>query len=269
MNLDLLTRPLIEVTADETDLFRRVLGTVVVVPQNQDHRWLTGTLKAIRQEIKVVQRYASSGRHFKVEGVQESSSQKLVELRRAEKHFEMALAGYPQVIDPSFVSWRRPDGLPSFIVLSLDSQDFSLSVTPDESGDTFSTRPYLHPQLAVQYLPVADYLLDMARKGRQAISISAHFSGNIPLSTNLKVKRAEKSRLFKPGGLVLVSEAPEVWEVRKTAIIQPVPADPLIIGCVVVGKGIPDQFYLIDKFNLTTLEEAALRSHALDPFYPG
>ncbi|NCP47526.1 MAG: hypothetical protein COV79_05445 [Parcubacteria group bacterium CG11_big_fil_rev_8_21_14_0_20_41_14] len=265
MDTKILFKPALAVDDLETDFFKKVMGKVVLVPQNQDHRWLAGNIRAVQREIEVVERYVESGRHYPVENVRETSKEALVRLNSVKKQLEMADLGFPLVI-PTFLSWTRSNKLPVFMTLSLSSYNFEISVSTGLGGDRVRIRPDLHPLLAVQYYPVAEHLLELSRSGSENYSISASFAGSIPQATKQRIEEAKKTGLF--GEMYMIVEQKDPWKVQKKVRMEIMLGDPLIIGSVRVGKGFPDQFCLIDKFDLTGLEQVALRSHALDPFYP-
>lgn len=263
MDTRTLVRPAIVVDDLETDFFRKVMGKVVLVPQNQDRRWVVGNIRAVQREIEVVERYVASGRHYPVENVRETSKEALARLYGVKKHLEMADLGFPYLIIPTFLSWIRDDKLPVFMTLSLSSYDFGISVSTGMGGDRVKIRPDLHHLLAVQYYSVVDHLLELSRSGSENYSISASFAGSIPQDTKQRIVEAKRTGLF--GEMYMIVEQMKPWKVQKKIRMEPVLGDPLIIGSVRVGKGFPDQFYLVDKFDLTGLEQAALDSFSLTP----
>ncbi len=266
MDLELLTKPSITIKADENDLFRKVQGRVVVVPRNPDPRWLAGTYKAIAKEMEVVQKYIRSGKYFGVENVQETGAEAKVKLKNTLKHFEMAQKGYPKRLFPSFLSWQRKDKLPEFMTMSWDSRDFSLTVIPDLTGGMvecdFRTDPYLHPLLAMQYLPVVEHLAKIARSERSDVTIAARFAGSIPQVTKQRMELAVASGCFEQ--FYIAAEAPK-WDIHKIVRAR---TDPIVFGQVRMETGIIDQFYMIDIFDPTPIEVAAAEQFGLDPYRP-
>ncbi|PIZ24268.1 hypothetical protein COY48_03900 [Candidatus Collierbacteria bacterium CG_4_10_14_0_8_um_filter_43_86] len=279
---DSLLRPMMRVAADENDLFKKVQGRVVVVPRSQNPDWLEKTEISIGQEIERVERYIEEGEkpllrtrkaiqtgsYFGAEDVEEMGPEALFRLQNTLLHFQMARKRYRYRLHPEFLSWVRQDGLPRFMTLTWDSPDFSISVTPDPSGDSpqhkFDIRPYLHPDLAVQYVGAVKTLLKLAQVSRSSsVGISARFAGSIPLTTKRKMEKALESGLFDTDHLYIASIGPDVWSMQKTPRVK---KDPIVFGGV-AGPGNVYQFYMIDIFDPTSIEKAAAEMYLHD--FPG
>ncbi len=263
MDTKLLFKPFVVASAD--DLFANVLKTSVMVPQTLDPRWLKGNISLIDREIKATQKYMLEGGHFEVEKVNETAPQKILRLQIARKDFEMALMGYFP-IDMSFLSGTRADGLPQLITQHWHStEDFRLTVMPANhiSQDDFYLGPYLHPLLAAQYYPAIENMLQIAKDERLSeLSISAHFSGSIPVWANQLMMKAESTKKFYE--YVLVAEGPESYDFQKTVYIEPViDVDPLAIAITDV-LGVM-RCYLIAAFGLTSLESNVVAQFTNSP----
>ncbi len=269
MNVQTLTKPFV-VAGTAEDLFSKVLRTVVTIPQSLDRRWLMGNISAIDREITTLKRFMRKENHFPIENVKETAPDVIARLMGTRKHFQMALAGYPQLLDPSFLAWRK-DNLPVFITMNWTFRgDFKLTVVPGNGsstrGDDYAIEPELNPVLAMQYYPAAKHLFGVAREeGLASVSISAHFAGSIPGNTRVKMDEALETGLFEADECLISAEAPK-WQIQKTVRVEVEKyPDPIVFGGVRVGDGLPLQYYVIDVFNLTAVELAALEQFALNP----
>lgn len=270
MDTSLLTQSFV-VPGSAEDLFSKVLRQAVTVPVSLDKRWLAGNISAIDREILALKKFMRKGNHFPVEKVQITAPKAIIKLLETRKHFEMALAGYPLRLEPAFLSSMRKDKFPEFITMTWDYKgDFRLFVRPGNGGsvgDQYFTEPYLHDQLALQYYPAAKHLFAVAKeKGLSELSISAHFAGTIPENTRKLMRQAAVSGLFKVEDCAITAEAPKEWKLQQTVRVEVEKyLDPIVYGPVTVNEGIPDQFYVIDVFDLTAVERAAMEQFSLNP----
>jgi hypothetical protein len=225
---------------------------------------MQGVLTKTQREIAATLDFLKRGRFFNFENVPEASAELLTQLKSTEKHFEMALKGFPSLfLDISFLSYcNKETDLPVFMVLDLDTKLFSLTVS-DRGGFDYavSFTPNLPPEIEQQYLGTIQKLGAMAGY-RGAVMISAEFTGSPPASTRRRIEQAISSKLFNE--LFIVAEAPK-WVVNVTV---PAKTDPLVIGTVAIplpNKKILKQYYLIDIFDPTPLEKVVAEEFTFMP----
>ncbi len=235
-----------------SDLFSHVLRKQVSVPRGKDTRWLEGKLKETRKKIQSLNSYQKQGNHFGVENPKVTVPPAIANLKIIEKHLEMSLLGWTSLLYPSFLSWMRPDG-PEFMVTTWDNPLFSLCVDTSSQETTFTTTPYLVPELAVQYYPAIKKLERLFHRERGTATITAEYAGAIPPKTFDLMVQARKSKLFNC--YYVAASAPKKWVVDKKVIAD---EDPIVFAGVSMGKDIPMQFFVVDVFEPAPSEEAAM-----------
>lgn len=241
-----------------SDLFSQVLRKQVTVPRGKDTRWLEGKLRETRRKIQSLNEYCKPGHHFGVENPKITVPPAIANLKIIEKHLEMSLMGWPSLLHPSFLSWMRSDG-PEFMVTTWDNPLFSLCVDTSSQETTFTTTPYLVPELAVQYYPAIKKLVRLFHRERGTATITAEYAGAIPQKTFNLMELARESKLFNC--FYVAAGAPKKWIVDKEVVAT---EDPIVFAGVSMGKDIPMQFFVIDVFEPSPSEEAALLRHSTE-----
>lgn len=149
------------------------------------------------------------------------------------------------------LKWRDDKGLPIFALFSLADPRFSIASDYIFNNHTFVYPPSIPSMLTAQWQDVKTML--QTRKpthphswdGRgSSVFIGTEFSGVIPEQTRTKIKEAIPH--FE--GIYLLAEPEFKFEIQWA----PIPADPLVLGWD--GAGL----WLIDEFDITPLEEAAI-----------
>lgn len=151
---------------------------------------------------------------------------------------------YP-LLSPEVFGWRNRDGFPQLALFSLEDPRFSIAYDR-WSGLTFSRS--VPPGLYGFYDDMRQVLA--RRKWHEGevwnASIEARYEGVIPDSTREKISAAQKTKQFPD--MYILAEVRK-WEVNRVTLPL---GDPLVLGRTKGGY-----FYLIDKYDTTTIEELA------------
>jgi len=204
----------------------------------------------------------NTGEFFAFEAVDEKIEELEAELTAEKVRLQMASLGYPQ-LDYSFLAWQKKDTkLPAFMVLSLDSNEFSITVESevdrvvDLDDIMWSTEPTLPEAILDQY---ENSILQIARLSikdydNEEISVSAQFQGVMPSEVRDEVRRVLKSGTFDQ--IFIICEAPK-WIINKTGRTSL--RDPLVVR----WNEETDQMFLIASFDPTTLEQYVQSQYAV------
>ncbi len=191
---------------------------------------------------------------FAFEAVDDKIEELEANLAAEKVRLQMAKLGYPE-LDYSFLAWQKKDTkLPAFMVLSLDSNEFSITVesTSDRVIDIEDTMWSIEPTLPEAILDqYENSILQIARLAikdydNEEISVSAQFQGVMPSEVRSEVRRVLESGTFDK--IFIICEAPK-WTINKTGRTSL--RDPLVVG----WNEETDQMFLIASFDPTTLEK--------------
>lgn len=215
-------------------------------------------IRQIESQIQRV-RNLNGGSFFKFESFTEEVQETIDQLKAEQSIVTMAMMGYPE-IDHSFLSWRKKDTkMPAFMVLDLETNTFSIEVTPyngfdeqegrvDHKHTEFEFRPDLPTTLQDHFEETIKYLANLSAKSYSwnDLEITTEFRGGImPQELREKVKTAEKSKLFSR--ILIVAEAND-WKINEIVRAK---GDPLVVGWVESTK----KMYLIGVYDPTPLEQ--------------
>lgn len=153
--------------------------------------------------------------------------------------------GYRQLsLEP--LKWRRPDGWPVFMVMSLETDTMMFRF---DDGYSFAITPNLPDVLQNQYRDIRDRLRKMVGdRFRKDVSLQARHLGLMPEETKVKLQAAVKTGLFgkKDNSLIfIIAEAPD-WQLNVTP--KPRTSDPILAG---FAQG---HLWLIDVYDPTPAE---------------
>lgn len=182
----------------------------------------------------------------------EQTPKAITQLEKEKFHLEMALLGFREM-DYSFLGWRNKiTRLPAFMILDLESNEFSLAVEAyEDEDDDVEFEPQLPDAIEDQFEDVIQYLGTKSRKTRgwNAVQISAEFQG--VMSPEVREKTKAASRHFDE--VFLIAEAP-AWKIDE---IRSTKGDPLVVGWVEETE----QMFLITAFDPTDLEKYVQEQH--------
>lgn len=179
-------------------------------------------------------------------------------------------------LDP--LKWRWPNGLPKLAPVPLSSPMFTISASRSRNG-TFGTAigEYLPAEVTQCYHDVQKKVSDECFRNGSACSVSFEFDGVIPPATRIAIGEAIQSKRFE--SIFMLVEVPEnAWVVRKDKGINPFRhlmyalqdkssafadtirdkwedvknIDPVVVGWYA------DKMWVIDRFDVTTLEQYVL-----------
>lgn len=219
--------------------------TLGVKPEN-----LKTSFDRVTNQIKEVEKSRKSKRFFGFEGTDTSASEATERLERRATHLKVALAGYPEQLDYSFLSWRRKQTLwPIFIVLDLKSNTFEIR----DSWSSWDTNascitPKLPEEIASQYSTTIERLSHM--RGRT--TLTTEFVGIMPDSARNEVVKAQKSRLFDH--IFVIAEVKN-WRLDQVVRAK---GDPIVVGWV----NNTQQMFLITMFDPTPFEQYVADQYA-------
>ena len=200
---------------------------------------------------------------FAFEAVEGKIEELEAKLKAEKVRLQMASLGYPQ-LDYSFLTWQKKESkMPAFMVLTLDSNEFSIIVEPNtsramdiENDVIWSIEPDLPEAVQWQY---ENSILAIARLSNrdyddEEISVTAQFQGVMPSEVRTEVRRVLEAEIFDD--IFVICEAPK-WVVNKTGRTSL--RDPLVVG----WDEETDQMFLIASFDPTTLEKYVQDQFAL------
>ncbi len=218
----------------------------------------------LQRRLKGVIDFAYSPKRKGYENAIPNAQDDIVSLSRAIKHYEMALMGYPGLLDLSFLQW--PKGrtrYPAFMVMNLDNPRFSIKVTVDNQSwskkeSVLSLTPDFPPEISSQFQVFKEFLEGKVNGEKGYCTISALFSGSPPPETDLKIDLAVATRKFR---LVIIGEVP-FWKVDTVVEVK---KDPIVAGLTPIthpvdGSVIGYHAAYIDIFNPTPLEQLAFKT---------
>ena len=173
------------------------------------------------------------------------------------KHLEMAKYGY-QKLDYRFLSWCGENRLPAFVILSLYSRDFEITVEPQHNKvdniDDVNVKmdPRLPLILEEQCNEAIITLgrLSSEKYNDEALTISAKFQGFVPAKTREIIDFVEKKNLVDY--IYIIVDAPVGWQPKQAGQISM--RDPLVVG----WDDESETMYLVTTFVPVTLEEYVL-----------
>ena len=243
------------------DFFSRV-ATRVTVPncyREPTPKALREVLRGMKDELQVWEREISLLLPF--ENLSPDDLKRVEYLRVTIDHYTMALFGYSEKIDMSFLSEKKGD-LPYFGVTDTQNRGMQLSVYKSTifSDVKFSIHPELPEDLKSYYRYVSGWLSE--RYGRDQIGkvfLSARPSGKMPSHLKERLLVSQRSGLFQ-GGIYIVFDAE--WQLNEDlAIVK----DPLVIGRSFGEYSRQYQDYLIGMYDPTPMEEWVATTHAKSP----
>lgn len=194
--------------------------------------------------------------------VEETSKNKL-EQRINELRQTVTRAEFPEDLLPMEpLSWRWKNGLPKMALLTI-GYGATFTISAGRSGSRLSSgvTPDLPWELESLYSDVVKLAESYCVRRDSRRSFSFTFEGVIPMSVRESIVKAQKSLRFE--GLYMLVEAPEkAWKVESVKGISRAQAareylasielDPLVLGYA------QEALWVIDKFDLTTLEQYVL-----------
>lgn len=161
-------------------------------------------------------------------------------------------------LDP--LSWRWKNGLPKLAILPLDQGGvFSIVAKRTTTGIHSNINQDLPWQIAERYDDVLKLAQSHCVRRGSSHEFSYTFDGVIPLNVRSSIVEAQVSHRFQ--GLYMLVETPEkAWKVTSVKGISrrqqfqewQANIDPLILGWA------ENSLWVIDKFDLTTLEDYVL-----------
>lgn len=168
-------------------------------------------------------------------------------------HIEMAKKGYPQQMSPEFLTARKKDGTPTFMVMDLKSKSVAINIYKN----LVIFEPNL-PDLLEKQLKVAveklQKKLTIQWGLHESTRIVATYTGIVPTKARVEIQKAIDSRLFNK--IFVVAEAPK-WDRYETYTAK---GDPLVLGWVEKTQ----QLFVITIFDPTSIEQ-----YVLDQFATG
>lgn len=235
------------------NLIDKVVKTMVVPEKvkNPEKRVLV-----LEESIRAVRTSLREGHFFAFEAVSESAEEEIQKRQAEINHLRMSMEGFPE-LDYSFLAWRKKNTkLPAFMVVDLNTNTFTLTVSPLESDSGrldledsgFDFRPDLPGEIADQYMESINYLLRLAVKSHDwaDIQIEAEYRGGVmPDDLRVRIRDVQERRLFDK--IFIVAEAP-AWKIDAIARTK---GDPLVVG----WSRDTAQMFLIGAFDPTPLEK--------------
>lgn len=178
----------------------------------------------------------------------------------ARQDVEQTRIGLPKLsFEP--LSWRHSSGLPKIVPMSLQDSGFMIWASRSEYGSLASgIEPPGLPNLVRDcFADVLKLAESYCGRQRSKMSYTFEFDGMIPDSTRLKIAEAVHSfdKIF-----LLVETPDTAWKIERTkgitrrrAVREALAAaalDPIVVGYKL------DTFWVIDKFDLTNVEQYVL-----------
>lgn len=176
------------------------------------------------------------------------------------KHLKMVQAGFRK-LDYSFLSWCNKDRLPAFVILSLSSKNFEVTVEPRNSpvDNINDVEVAMNPRLdQVLFDQFNEAFITLGRLSNEkfdskALTITAKFQGFVPAETRKLIDRVYYDQgVFD--AVYIICDAPTDWRPEQTSQISM--KDPLVVG----WDGENNTMYLVTTFDPITLEEYILAS---------
>ncbi len=236
-----------------------LISDYVSVPVGDDTRWLKGTLHTIQKELARVENFLKSGRAYAFENGQED----LIRLKTSEIHFQMALAGYPGLVNLELLSMlKKGTGLPAFMVVNLDTHRFEIQATYQPGNSSVVFFPTIPREMTDEYAVTVKKLLEESRKSHLTEFVAADYAGSVPAKTRYLIEQAINSGYFTD--IWVMPEA----EMKRGAIAR-VRHDPLVIGTLpfmVRSDGSEAILaFFIDCFDPTPLEKSIAEEYVFSP----
>lgn len=177
----------------------------------------------------------------------------------AKKHLEMAKAGFRK-LNYTFLSWCGENRLPAFVILSIDSNHFEVTVEPRHSkvDNIDDVAVDMNPNLCQTLLHQFDEAfitlgrLSSEKFEDEALTISAKFQGFVPTEARKIIDSVYNHDTFDD--IYIICDAPADWQPKQTGQISM--RDPLVVG----WDEESGTMYLITTFDPITLEEYLLTS---------
>ena len=143
------------------------------------------------------------------------------DLKRKMMQIAMRLQGYPQSLNYVPLSWQKSaTGLPAFIILPLDSSEFTITVEAYDNGaDPDCTFDPELPEVFTDLFENSLAALENVSIAKEycSISISAQYTGIVPKDVRKLIKKALDSGLFDE--LYIITEGP-TWEIDDTRTVS-------------------------------------------------
>ncbi|HBC44974.1 MAG: hypothetical protein UX08_C0013G0027 [Candidatus Collierbacteria bacterium GW2011_GWB1_45_35] len=225
-----------------------VLSRMVLTPKSK-----TGSVSKLSERLEKI----DTDVFFGFENVDSQLKDLQTATEREFITIEMAKRGFPE-LDYSFLAWRKKvSKLPAFMVLGLETNEFSVSVEAmrsdivDLNDIDYEFEPDLPKVIMDQFLDSILYLgkLSANKYDDGEIAITAQFNGVMPAEVRKKTMKVLEDEIFD--NIFIICEAP-AWNINKTGRTDK--KDPLVVGWV----DETDQMFLIASFDPTSLEDYVL-----------
>ncbi len=231
----------------------------IQVPLNDNAPWLQSQLREIQFQIVEFEIQRDQAKIYEVFNAEKAVADPLFMLRQQEKQFQMALKGYPAVMDKTFLSWRQKGtDWPVFMILGLNSPFVTITSAGNALKYTRSHDPVIPEFLMEQYDRTYRYLaFNFMSYSDHESFIRSEFIGLPGPETLFRIDRAltatDTSGLPLFDEVVIAAEAGE-WKRGGTVATT---LDPFVLGIVESTH----QLYVIDVFNPSKTEQSVLNSH--------
>lgn len=220
---------------------------------------LKSSLAQFEQKARDLERSKKDKRFFGFEGVKTQADEMTLELDKKSMHIRAALAGFPEQLDYSFLSWRRKsDRWPVFFILDEKSNEFEIYA---ESGNTENDtewsrniHPHLPESIAIQYSATIRKLIQryLNTRNLDSASIATENVGPMPDGARAQLVQAQKSRLFDR--IFVIGEAKN-WKYEEVVRVND---DPIVVGWVENTE----QMFIITMYNPTPFEKYVAEQYA-------
>lgn len=205
--------------------------------------------------------------------VEERARLKITE-RIDELHQTLVRGGFTEPMMPMEpLTWRWKSGLPKLALLSLAGSSFNITAQRNNANRLgWTINPRLPEPLWLPYRDVAKLAESFCIRRNSLRSFTFTFDGVIPSETRVKIAEALASRRFE--GLYMLVETPDTsWKVETKKGLSRwhefrerfanINIDPLILGYA------QEALWVVDKFDLTTLEQYVLDEFSQKALLPG
>lgn len=229
-----------------------------------DDRRLVEQLNETRHEINATMELKanSSKLFFAFESPEQSIEPHLTKLRKKKEqllekiremhlksegqamHIKMAKKGYPLQISPEFLTARKKDNMPTFMVMNLESKSVEIEIYSNFASFQPDLPSLLEKQFNISIGKIREKL-NMRPGLSWNEKICASYHGILPPSARTEIQKAIDSKLFDE--IFIVAEV-QKWERIPTT---PIKSDPLVLGWVERTQ----QLFVITIYDPTGIEQ--------------
>ncbi|MFH1956483.1 MAG: hypothetical protein ABIJ28_02450 [Patescibacteria group bacterium] len=251
-----------EITRKEVkipDFFKPALKTVSCVAS------LEGVLAETNQVIEILKKEKEelAKSNIRVEtNLQPELTEKITEAESRRKGLmRIQQLGHLPVLSLDFLSWRNDEGWPAVAILNLDCAYMQFGVycykqeIKERLKKLFSNEKHFdytysyriepsYPDIIKKHFhDIEIKLRELAAEEKQNVSIKTSCQGLVP--SHVRETIAQSFELF-PGSIYLIAQV-EKWKLSYT--------EPLSGTCPLVGGFDGEKFWILDRFDLTTVEQ--------------